>query len=167
MLNRLRTYLLERIDRLSEAWRRFVGNHPRLILTLKKTYITLTWAALFLAIFCWIFIPASRVVLVQLLWSYYALWQFWFLSRSKTLGWSHTARFFVIGAWVTAPLSTLIVWSVHSLGEGDAQATIHDEWSSAVFGPIVEETVKLLPLQIGRAPCRERVESSEAGVVVT
>ncbi len=85
-------------------------------------------------------------MLVQLLWSYYALWQFWFLSRSKTLGWSHTARYFAIGAWVTAPLSALIVWSVHSLGEGDAQATIHDEWSSAVFGPIVEETVKLLPL---------------------
>src|SRR5690606_23002001 len=146
MLNRLRTYLLERIDRLSEAWRRFVGNHPRLILTLKKTYITLTWAALFLAIFCWIFIPASRVVLIQLLWSYYALWQFWFLSRSKTLGWSHTARFFVIGAWVTAPLSALIVWSVHGLGEGEAELTIHDEWSSAIFGPLVEETVKLLPL---------------------
>jgi RsiW-degrading membrane proteinase PrsW (M82 family) len=85
-------------------------------------------------------------VLIQLLWSYYALWQFWFLSRSKTLGWSHTARFFVIGAWVTTPLSALIVWSVHSLGEGEAETTIHDEWSSAVFGPIVEETVKLLPL---------------------
>src|SRR5690606_20709089 len=27
-----------------------------------------------------------------------------------------------------------------------AETTIHDEWSSAVFGPIVEETVKLLPL---------------------
>jgi len=85
-------------------------------------------------------------VLIQLLWSYYALWQFWFLSRSKTLGWSHTARFFVIGAWVTAPLSALIVWSVHGLGEGEAELTIHDEWSSAIFGPLVEETVKLLPL---------------------
>lgn len=146
MGNRLRARLLERIDQVSQAWRRFVGNHPRFIHTLIKAYITLTWAALFLAIICWIFIPASRVMLVQLLWSYYALWQFWFLSRSKTLGWSHTARFFVIGAWVTAPLSALIVWSVHSLGEGEAETTLHDEWSSAVFGPFVEETVKLLPL---------------------
>jgi hypothetical protein len=39
MLNRLRAHLLERIDRLSEGWQRFVGNHPRLIHTLKKTYI--------------------------------------------------------------------------------------------------------------------------------
>src|SRR5688572_10477428 len=45
MLNRLRAHLLERIDRLSEGWQRFVGNHPRLIHTLKKTYIALTWAA--------------------------------------------------------------------------------------------------------------------------
>src|SRR5690606_26183929 len=36
MLNRLRAHLLERIDRLSEGWQRFVGNHPRLIHTLKK-----------------------------------------------------------------------------------------------------------------------------------
>jgi hypothetical protein len=36
MLNRLRTHLQERIDQLSEAWRRFVENHPRLIRTLKK-----------------------------------------------------------------------------------------------------------------------------------
>ncbi len=82
--------------------------------------------------------------MVQFLWSYYLLWQFWFLARSKTMTWTGTARFFAVGAWLIAPLSALIIYFTHGLF-AEGALSVRADWSSEVLGPFVEETVKLFP----------------------
>ena len=59
--------------------------------------------------------PASEAGDGSVLVSYYLLWQFWFLARSKTMTWTGTARFFAVGAVTIAPLSALIIYFTHGL----------------------------------------------------
>ncbi|MDA8353259.1 MAG: hypothetical protein M0Z65_08790 [Firmicutes bacterium] len=79
--------------------------------------MVLTWLLLGLAVLAWIFIPQARDAWVQFLWSYDLLWQFWFLSRSKTLSWTPYARLFAVGAWIVAPLSALTVSSSFEIAD--------------------------------------------------
>jgi RsiW-degrading membrane proteinase PrsW (M82 family) len=145
LLESIRRWGMTFFDYLDQRRKQWINEHPLLVKWMKKIYTVLAWLLLGLAVLSWIFFPETRKALVQFLWSYYALWQFWFLSRSKTLAWTHYARFFVIGAWVCGPLAALIVWLTHSV-LGDASSTILDNWSQEVFGPVVEEVVKILPL---------------------
>ncbi|SDX45542.1 Membrane proteinase PrsW, cleaves anti-sigma factor RsiW, M82 family [Marininema mesophilum] len=123
---------------------RWVTRHTDLLRRIRKVYITLAWIFIPLAILAAIFFPQVREAFTQFLWSYYLLWQFWFLSRSKTLTWTGMARFFAVGAWIIAPLSALFLYGVHTLF-AEGSATIQADWSSVVVGPIMEETIKLLP----------------------
>ncbi|WP_258839000.1 PrsW family intramembrane metalloprotease [Mechercharimyces sp. CAU 1602] len=90
------------------------------------------------------FIPAAREALIQFLWSYYLLWQFWFLARGKTLTWTGTARFFAMGAWVIAPLSTIAVYLFHGVF-AEGSVSVGARWSVEIVGPIMEESFKLIP----------------------
>ncbi|WP_169713701.1 PrsW family glutamic-type intramembrane protease [Paludifilum halophilum] len=140
-LRRLGTAFLEYLDQRRKRW---ADKHPLLLSRLKKVYIVLAWLLLILAVLAWIFIPQAREALIQFLWSYYLLWQFWFLSRSKTFSWTPYARLFAVGAWIIAPLSALMIYSTHGLFV-DGSVSIGEDWSSDIYGPIVEESVKLLP----------------------
>ena len=127
-----------------QRWKRWREAHPELLRWGRKAYILLAWVLIPLAILAWIFIPQARQAMVQFLWSYYLLWQFWFLARSKTMTWTGTARFFAVGAWLIAPLSALIIYFTHGLF-AEGALSVRADWSSEVLGPFVEETVKLFP----------------------
>ncbi|MFD1397249.1 PrsW family intramembrane metalloprotease [Kroppenstedtia eburnea] len=127
-----------------QRWQRWRKDHHQLLHWGRKAYILLAWILIPLALLAWIFIPQARQALVQFLWSYYLLWQFWFLARSKTMTWTGTARFFAVGAWLTAPLSALILYFIHGLFAQGA-LSVGADWSSEVLGPFIEETVKLIP----------------------
>lgn len=135
------TTLLDYLDRRRKRW---TEKHEVLLCYLKRLYILFLWILLPLAVLVWILLPSAREALVQFLWSYYLLWQFWFLARSKTLTWTGTARLFAVGAWIIAPLSALSVYGFHSLFT-DGTATVRADWSTNLLGPAVEEASKLLP----------------------
>ncbi len=121
-------------------------NHPRIVALGKRIYAFLSWSLLLLAILSWMFVPETRKGLFQLLLCLYALWQFWILSRSKTLSWAEFIRVFTVGAWVIGPLTAGVVWGTHALLDERPDGTIRDEWSTVYFGPFVEEVCKLIPL---------------------
>ncbi|WP_224725942.1 PrsW family intramembrane metalloprotease [Paenibacillus vietnamensis] len=83
-------------------------------------------------------------MLVQYLWSFYVLLQFWFLCRSKTLPWKLVVLFVLSGVFFVVPFTTLTVGAVHGLFGGETS----DTWSVAVLTPILEEVWKLLPLGV-------------------
>ncbi|MFD1423034.1 PrsW family glutamic-type intramembrane protease [Laceyella tengchongensis] len=141
-------WAMGRWELIAGKWRNWLERHPRVVRRVRKTYVFFSWLALLLSILCWIFIPETRKALIQLIWSYYVLWQFWFIARSKTLTWTTYARFFTIGAWIIGPLTAVIIWGVHGMVSGDASSSISDNWSEDVLGPIVEELAKLLPLMV-------------------
>ncbi|SFI86992.1 Membrane proteinase PrsW, cleaves anti-sigma factor RsiW, M82 family [Paenibacillus sp. UNC496MF] len=89
-----------------------------------------------------VFLKESRTMLVQYLWSFYVVLQFWALCRGKTLTWRQTALFVMAGALLVVPFTAFTVNAVHALAGGRAR----DTWSQAVLTPIVEEAWKLLPL---------------------
>lgn len=140
-LRRWGTTLLDYLDRRRKRW---IEKHKVLLCYLKRVYILFLWILLPLAVLAWILLPSAREALVQFLWSYYLLWQFWFLARSKTLTWTGTARLFAVGAWIIAPLSALSIYSFHGLF-ADGTATVRADWSINLLGPVVEEALKLLP----------------------
>jgi RsiW-degrading membrane proteinase PrsW (M82 family) len=90
------------------------------------------------------FIKESRTMLVQYLWSFYVLLQFWFLCRSKTLTWKPVVLFVLSGVFFVVPFTTLTVNAVHALVGGKTS----DTWSVAIITPIFEELWKLLPLGV-------------------
>ncbi|GGA43368.1 hypothetical protein GCM10007416_15540 [Kroppenstedtia guangzhouensis] len=90
-----------------QRWKRWREAHPELLRWGRKAYILLAWVLIPLAILAWIFIPQARQAMVQFLWSYYLLWQFWFLARSKTMTWTGTAPFFCGGCMADRPLISL------------------------------------------------------------
>ncbi|WP_010094771.1 HNH endonuclease [Ornithinibacillus scapharcae] len=124
------------------AWKE---NHQALLMRLRKIYIAVIWLLIPVVLLFWLLFPISRTMIVILFWSYYALWQFWILSRSKTISWSHYARFFFSGIWIVGPITVLLVWGIHFLF-ADGLITVTDYWSSAIVGPIIEEVIKVLPL---------------------
>lgn len=81
-------------------------------------------------------------MLVQYLWSFYVMLQFWLLCRSKTFTWKQTAIFMLLGIVLVIPLTAGTLLAVHGLFGGRTS----DTWSTAVLTPIVEEVWKLLPL---------------------
>lgn len=84
----------------------------------------------------------SRTMLVQYLWSFYVMLQFWFLCRSKTFTWKQTAMFALLGIFLVIPVTTLTLMAMHGLFGGKST----DIWSNALMTPIAEEVWKLLPL---------------------
>ena len=83
-------------------------------------------------------------MLVQYLWSFYVLLQFWFLCRSKTLPWKTVVLFVLAGVFLVVPFTAFTVNAVHALVGGQTS----DTWSVAVITPIFEEAWKLLPLGV-------------------
>ncbi|QED46424.1 PrsW family glutamic-type intramembrane protease [Cytobacillus dafuensis] len=139
--------MINRNEQVAERFEKWKEERALLLKTIRKIYIYLIWVLLPIAIFFWLFIPVSRSMVIILFWSYYALWQFWMLSRSKTITWALFSRFFLVGTWVAGPIAALIMWSIHFVF-ADGASSINDVWSSSFIGPIVEEVVKLLPLLI-------------------
>ncbi|MDF2661657.1 MAG: hypothetical protein K0Q94_4448, partial [Paenibacillus sp.] len=90
------------------------------------------------------FLKDSRTMMVQYLWSFYVLLQFWFLCRSKTLAWKPVVLFVLAGVFLVVPFTALTVNAVHALFGGKTS----DTWSVAVITPIFEELWKLLPLGV-------------------
>ena len=81
-------------------------------------------------------------MLVQYLWSFYVLLQFWLLSRSKTVAWKQVSLFVLSGVLLVIPLTNGNMQGLHLIFGGRTT----DTWSFAVMTPIVEEIYKLLPL---------------------
>ncbi|MCM3628384.1 PrsW family intramembrane metalloprotease [Paenibacillus glycanilyticus] len=110
------------------------------------------WLTTIYAIWCWVslllFIAGlfmyrdSRTMLVQYLWSFYVMLQFWLLCRSKTFTWKKTALFMLLGIVLVIPITAWTLMGAHGLIGGRTS----DTWSIAVITPIVEEVWKLLPL---------------------
>ncbi|MDR9855848.1 PrsW family glutamic-type intramembrane protease [Paenibacillus sp. VCA1] len=110
------------------------------------------WIGALYAVWCWISLlffflglflyRDSRTMLVQYLWSFYVMLQFWFLCRSKTFTWKQAARFMLLGIFLVIPMTALTLLAAHGLFGGDTD----DLWSQAVLTPIFEEVWKLLPL---------------------
>lgn len=87
-------------------------------------------------------IEESRTMLVQYLWSFYVLLQFWLLSRSKTVAWKQVSLFVLSGVLLVIPLTNGTMQGLHLIFGGRTT----DTWSFAVMTPVVEEIYKLLPL---------------------
>ncbi|GIP34520.1 PrsW family glutamic-type intramembrane protease [Paenibacillus sp. J2TS4] len=123
------------------AWgKRVLEKYPVLV----KLYIIYCWVALSVLVLSLILFPASRKMVVQFLWSFYVVIQFWILCRGKTLPWKKYMIFFLTGAYFVTPFTALIVTGLHDLFGGRTS----DIWSIAVITPIAEELLKLVPLAV-------------------
>ncbi|MFC4402901.1 PrsW family glutamic-type intramembrane protease [Gracilibacillus xinjiangensis] len=143
----MRGNVIQRYEQGLERIQQWKESHALLLKRIRKIYIWVIWLLLPVAIFFWLFLPVSRSALLVWFWSYYALWQVWILARSKTVMWTHVARFFVVGIWLVGPLCAGLLWSFHYVF-ADGAASIQESWSAVLLGPIVEEVIKLLPLII-------------------
>jgi RsiW-degrading membrane proteinase PrsW (M82 family) len=144
MAANIRLQSIERMEVASEAWKEWLGRHPRVVSVSTAIYRPFAWISLIVLILGLIFLEDSRRVFVQFLWSFYVLLQFWVLCRSKTLTWRRYSAFFLAGAWVCAPLAALVVLPVHAVFGGEPT----DAWSQAALTPVVEEGIKLMPLGV-------------------
>ncbi|MGN7356673.1 PrsW family intramembrane metalloprotease [Paenibacillus sp. SAF-054] len=126
---------LEAIYRNGQAW---VEKHP----FIKTVYAIFSWLSLIMFVVSLLFMKESRTMMVQYLWSYYVLLQFWVLCRSKTLPWKQIVLFVLAGVFFVIPITTLTVQALHGIFGGRTS----DTWSTAVATPIFEELWKLLPL---------------------
>ncbi|MCC3374417.1 PrsW family glutamic-type intramembrane protease [Cohnella sp. REN36] len=121
--------------RVCAAW---IGKYP----SIQKLFAIYAWVAFAFLLWGLIRYEDSRTMLVQYLWSFYVLLQFWFLCRSKTLPWKQVSLLALSGALVVVPFTALTLNAIHGLAGGRTR----DVWSMAVATPIVEEAWKLLPL---------------------
>ncbi|WP_314591080.1 PrsW family glutamic-type intramembrane protease [Paenibacillus terrigena] len=128
---------LEAIYRTCQAW---IKKYP----FIKTMYTIYSWLSLIMFVLSLFFIKESRTMVVQYLWSFYVLLQFWFLCRSKTMPWKPIVLFVLAGVFLVVPFTTLSVNALHVLFGGKTS----DTWSIAVITPIFEELWKLLPLGI-------------------
>ncbi|MCK9861161.1 PrsW family glutamic-type intramembrane protease [Paenibacillus sp. ATY16] len=126
----------------AEAVYRFVREIPNRYTWLTKIYAVWCWISLLLFIAGLFLYRDSRTMLVQYLWSFYVLLQFWLLCRSKTFTWKKTAMFMLLGIFLVIPVTAWTLMGVHGLVGGRTS----DTWSQAVITPIAEEIWKLLPL---------------------
>lgn len=101
-----------------------------------------SWLSLLVLVISLVLIEESRTMLVQYLWSFYVLLQFWLLSRSKTVTWKQASLFVLSGVLLVIPLTNGTMQGLHSIFGGRTT----DTWSFAVMTPVVEEIYKLLPL---------------------
>ncbi|WJH33619.1 PrsW family glutamic-type intramembrane protease [Paenibacillus sp. CC-CFT747] len=109
---------------------------------LKTVYTVWCWISLLFFIVCLFLFRDSRTMLVQYLWSFYVMLQFWFLCRSKTFTWKQAGLFMLLGVFLVIPLTALTLLAAHGIFGGNTR----DTWSQAVLTPIAEEVWKLLPL---------------------
>ncbi|MGO4790023.1 PrsW family intramembrane metalloprotease [Paenibacillus sp. 2KB_20] len=128
---------LESIYRTGRSW---IEKYP----FIKTAYTIFSWLSLILFVLSLFFVKESRTMMVQYLWSFYVLLQFWFLCRSKTIPWKQIVLFVLAGVFLVVPFTTLTVNALHVLFGGSTS----DTWSIAVITPILEEFWKLLPLGI-------------------
>ncbi|CAG7651984.1 PrsW family glutamic-type intramembrane protease [Paenibacillus allorhizosphaerae] len=128
---------IEAIYRTCQAW---IKKYP----FIKTAYTIFSWLSLTVFVLSLFFVKESRTMVVQYLWSYYVLLQFWFLCRSKTMPWKPIVLFVLAGVFLVVPFTTLTVNTLHALFGGKTS----DTWSIAVITPIFEELWKLLPLGI-------------------
>ncbi|WP_233147047.1 PrsW family intramembrane metalloprotease [Paenibacillus selenitireducens] len=128
---------LEAIYRACQSW---IEKYP----FIKTVYTIFSWLSLIMFVLSLFFVKESRTMVVQYLWSFYVLLQFWFLCRSKTMPWKSIVPFVLAGVFLVVPFTTLTVNALHVLFGGKTS----DTWSIAVITPIFEELWKLLPLGI-------------------
>ncbi|WP_339218069.1 restriction endonuclease fold toxin [Paenibacillus sp. FSL W7-1332] len=105
-------------------------------------YHLFSWLSLLVLVISLVLIEESRTMLVQYLWSFYVLLQFWLLSRSKTVAWKQVSLFVLSGVLMVIPLTNGTMQGLHLIFGGRTT----DTWSFAVMTPVVEEIYKLLPL---------------------
>ncbi|MFC3254090.1 PrsW family intramembrane metalloprotease [Paenibacillus sepulcri] len=111
---------------------------------IRTAYTVFSWVSLAVLLLSLIFFEESRKMMVQYLWSFYVLLQFWVLCRGKTLPWKPAAAFVMAGALFVVPFTALTVNAVHAVIGGRTS----DTWSMAVLTPVVEEAWKLIPLGV-------------------
>lgn len=140
MLQRIRSFVRNRLDHLSAKWKTWKQSHPHIV----RLYALLCWLSLVVFLLSLIYFKASRLMAIQFLWSFYVVIQFWLLARTKTLFWQEYIRFFLVGAWVIVPLTGSFVFLLHGMFGGHAS----DYQSSALVTPVVEELFKLIPLGV-------------------
>lgn len=128
---------LESVIRICRSW---TEKHP----FIKIAYMIFSWLSLIIFVLSLFFVKEARTMLVQYLWSFYVLLQFWVLCRSKTLPWKTVVLFVLSGVYLVVPLTTLTVSAFHMVFSGKTS----DVWSLAVITPIFEELWKLLPLGV-------------------
>ncbi|WP_235947140.1 PrsW family glutamic-type intramembrane protease [Paenibacillus glycinis] len=109
---------------------------------IRLAYAAFSWLSLAALALSLIFVEQSRAMLIQYLWSFYVVLQFWVLCRGKTLPWRQAALCVMAGALLVVPFTALTVNAVHALAGGRTT----DTWSQAGLTPIAEEAWKLLPL---------------------
>ncbi len=134
----LRFKIRSAADRILLLWRKSVTKSPRLI----QMYSLFAWVALAAFILSFFLMKESRLILFQALAAFYVIWQLWILARSKTLSWGAYAGFLLIGAWIIAPLNTMLVSVIFVPLDAAAFA----RWNAALVAPITEEMMKLSPL---------------------
>lgn len=128
---------LEAIYRTCQSW---IAKYP----FIKTAYAIFSWLSLLAFVLSLFFVKESRTMMIQYLWSFYVLLQFWFLCRSKTMPWKQVVLFVLLGVFLVVPFTTLTVNALHAFFGGKTS----DTWSIAVITPIFEELWKLLPLGI-------------------
>ncbi|WP_339290620.1 PrsW family glutamic-type intramembrane protease [Paenibacillus sp. FSL W8-0187] len=136
----IRTGIRDFLDSIYRTGRSWIEKYP----FIKTAYTIFSWLSLILFVLSLFFVKESRTMMVQYLWSFYVLLQFWFLCRSKTIPWKQIVLFVLAGVFLVVPFTTLTVNALHVLFGGSTS----DTWSIAVITPIFEELWKLLPLGI-------------------
>lgn len=126
------------IEGIYRVWREWIRRYP----LIAKVYHLFSWLSLLVLVISLVLIEESRTMLVQYLWSFYVLLQFWLLSRSKTVAWKQVSLFVLSGVLLVIPLTNGTMQGLHLIFGGRT----NDTWSFAVMTPIVEEIYKLLPL---------------------
>jgi len=137
-IRHVRTGIRDRLESIYRVCQTWISKYP----LIRAVYAVWMWFSLLVFVASLFFMKESRTMVVQYLWSFYVLLQFWFLCRSKTLPWKHTVWFVLAGVFVVVPLNTLTLTTIHAMFGGKTSAT----WSVAVVTPIFEELWKLLPL---------------------
>ncbi|MFD0678039.1 MULTISPECIES: PrsW family glutamic-type intramembrane protease [unclassified Paenibacillus] len=136
----IRTGIRDFLEAIYQTCQSWIEKYP----FVKTAYTIFSWLSLIMFVLSLFFVKESRTMMVQYLWSFYVLLQFWFLCRSKTMPWKPIVLFVLAGVFLVVPFTTLTVNSFHVLFSGKTS----DTWSIAVVTPIFEELWKLLPLGI-------------------
>lgn len=136
----IRTRTRDYVEAVYKAVQGWLTKYPLLM----RIYVVFSWISLIFFIVSLLFMKESRTMLVQYLWSFYVLLQFWLLCRSKTLSWKQVSLFTLSGVLFVVPLTNLTMQLFHSIFGGQTS----DTWSIAVVTPIIEEMWKLLPLAL-------------------
>ncbi|UUZ90135.1 PrsW family intramembrane metalloprotease [Paenibacillus sp. P25] len=136
----LRTRVRDHLEAFYRNYKAWLAKYP----FIRVAYTIFSWLSLAVFVVSLLFMRESRTLLVQYLWSFYVLLQFWFLCRSKTLPWKQVVLFVLAGIFVVIPITTLTLQAFHSVFGGRTS----DTWSNAVVTPIFEELWKLLPFAV-------------------